>query len=762
MSEQPDRLYNLLPRFYRQTDIERGGPLLALLRVIAEQVDVVEKDIDQLYENWFIETCQDWVVPYVGDLIGYRPVHEAGEPGEVTTLEGKLRNKILIPRREVADTIRYRRRKGTLALLEQLADDVAGWPARAVEFYTLLGQTENINYRRLDRGRTVDLRRGNELDKLGTPFEKLAHTVDVRRITSHHTPGFFNIPSVGLFVWRLKTYSVTHSPAYCLEQGGPHRYTFSVLGNDSPLYTHPVPETEPTQIAGELNLPIPIRRRAFKEHKTDYYGEGKSLQIWVGVRQPPERPGQEKRRRRAESHHEGEPHQAVIVQRLVEPERIIVADLSDWQYRPHHDQVAVDPELGRIAFPGDHLPAGVWVSYYYAFSADIGSGEYNRPILQPVDHTTYLVGEGEEHATIQAALDQWELDKNKEEEQEEGKVQKDEKGSHAQLLNAVIEITDNRDYTELLDISLEEKESLQIRASNYTRPMLHLLDWRTNLPDPIRVTGETGSRFTLDGLLISGRGLVAQGNLAEVCIRHCTLVPGWEIRGHCEPQGPEEASIELLDMSTLLTIEHSIVGSIAVTQEEARMDPVQIHISDSILDATSPTLYALAGLDNFIAPAVLAIKRSTVIGNIHVHAIELAENCIFNGQVRVAHRQQGCMRFCSITPDSRTPRRYNCLPDLVEQAVDEDKSILGNAEKDKIKERERHRVQPLFNDVRYGKPTYCQLAEACAEEIKRGADDESEMGVFHDLYQPQRDANLRARLDEYTPAGMEAGIIYAS
>ena len=741
MSEQPDRLYNLLPRYYRQIDIERGGPLLALLRVIAEQVDTVEADIDQLYENWFIETCQDWVVPYIGDLIGYRPVHEAGEPGEVTTLEEKLRNKILIPRREVADTIRYRRRKGTLALLEQLADDVAGWPARAVEFYTLLSQTQNINYRRLDRGRTVDLRRGNELDLLGTPFEKLAHTADVRRINSHHTPGLFNIPSVGLFVWRLKAYSVTHTPAYCLEHGGPHRYTFSVLGNDVPLYTHPVAETVPTQIAGELNLPNPIRRRAFKEHKADYYGDGKSLQIWVGVRQPSEHPGQGKRRRRVESHHEGGSHQPDIIQRLIEPERIVVADLSHWKYHPHHNQVAVDPELGRISFPVDHLPVGVWVSYYYGFSADIGGGEYNRPILQPADHKIYLVGEGERLATVQAALDQWDLEKNQ--EVDEGDGQEDKKGSNAQLQHAVIEITDNRVYTELLDISLEEKESLQIRASNYTRPMLHLLDWRTNLPDPIRVKGESGSRFTLDGLLISGRGLVAQGNLAEVCIRHCTLVPGWEIRGHCEPLGPEEASIELSDMSTLLTIEHSIVGSIAVDQEEARMDPIQIYISNSILDATSSELYALAGLDGAIAPAVLTIQQSTVIGYIQVHAIELAENCIFNGLVWVAHRQQGCMRFCSITPDLRTPRCYNCQPDLVQ-------------------EREQDRVRPLFNDVRYGRPTYCQLAEASAEEIKHGADDESEMGVFHDLYQPQRDANLRARLDEYTPAGIDAGIIYAS
>ncbi len=71
MNKNPDRLYQLLPTIYRQRDAEQGWPLQALLRVITEQVNVVEDDIAQLYENWFIETCQDWVVPYIGDLIGY-------------------------------------------------------------------------------------------------------------------------------------------------------------------------------------------------------------------------------------------------------------------------------------------------------------------------------------------------------------------------------------------------------------------------------------------------------------------------------------------------------------------------------------------------------------------------------------------------------------------------------------------------------------------------------------------------------------------
>jgi hypothetical protein len=72
------------------------------------------------------------------------------------------------------------------------------------------------------------------------------------------------------------------------------------------------------------------------------------------------------------------------------------------------------------------------------------------------------------------------------------------------------------------------------------------------------------------------------------------------------------------------------------------------------------------------------------------------------------------------------------------------------------------RVEPEFNSTRYGTPTYCQLADTCAEEITRGADDESEVGAFHDLYQPQRADNLRARLEEFTPAGMDAGIINAT
>ena len=91
-----------------------------------------------------------------------------------------------------------------------------------------------------------------------------------------------------------------------------------------------------------------------------------------------------------------------------------------------------------------------------------------------------------------------------------------------------------------------------------------------------------------------------------------------------------------------------------------------------------------------------------------------------------------------------------------------DQRRISETERDHALECERLRIKPRFNSRFYGTPAYCQLADSCAEEIKRGADDESEMGVFHDLYQPQRAANLRARLNEYVPARATAGIIHVT
>jgi hypothetical protein len=90
---------------------------------------------------------------------------------------------------------------------------------------------------------------------------------------------------------------------------------------------------------------------------------------------------------------------------------------------------------------------------------------------------------------------------------------------------------------------------------------------------------------------------------------------------------------------------------------------------------------------------------------------------------------------------SQTPRRYRCQP---------------------TKPADEARMRPQFTSLRYGDAGYCQLSQRTASEIRTGAEDDAEMGAFHNVYPPQRESNLRVRLDEYLRFGLEAGIFYAT
>src|SRR5262245_6937360 len=118
-SPTPERLYNLLPAIYRQRDIAQGEPLRALLAIIEQELQRLEADIEALYDNWFIETCQEWVVPYIGDLLGIRSLNDE-------------KHLVFSQRARVANTVGYRRRKGVAAVLEHGVRDATGWQTRVV------------------------------------------------------------------------------------------------------------------------------------------------------------------------------------------------------------------------------------------------------------------------------------------------------------------------------------------------------------------------------------------------------------------------------------------------------------------------------------------------------------------------------------------------------------------------------------------------------------------------------------------------------
>jgi len=635
------KIYELLPAIYRIRDAEQGEPLQALLAVIADQIGVLEEDLAQLYDDQFIETCATWVVPYIGDLIGYRALR--------TEVPG-----IGNPRAEVAHTIGYRRRKGTAAMLEQLARDATSWNARAVEFFQLLGWTQwTPNHVRPNSWYAPDLRQWEVLENIGGPFDTVAHTVDVRRPAAG---GKYNIPNIGIFLWRLTAYPLTESPAFQLDA---QRFRFHPLGYDQPLFTKPVTETDVTHLADPINVPAPISRRVLDAYLPLYYGDGQSIFI----------------------------HGADI-------DTVEVCDLSDsgggWAHLPPAGKIAIDPVLGRMAF-GDAPTAPPRVTFHYGFSADMGGGEYDRAatfdaLLTPVETVPAP------HATIQDALT-------------------------AVAGGGVVEVLDSGRYDETLSINVNAAgQQVELRAANESRPTILL-------GGDLVINGAVDSEITLNGLLISGGAVRVVGSPRAVTLRHCTLVPG-----------SNPSLIADLDNVTI-TIDHCIVGALRVKPG------ANVLIADSLVDAADNTAAAFAAPNGMDPGAALQIRNSTIIGTVHTLELKLASNTIFMADVTSEKKQQGCVRFSYLPPTSVVPRRYHCQP------VDDSDAL---------------RVRPQFTSLRYGDPGYGQLAQRTAVEIRTGADDDAEMGAFHQLYQPQRATNLRVRLDEYLRFGLEAGIFYVT
>ena len=88
-------------------------------------------------------------------------------------------------RAQVANTLAYRRRKGTAAVLEQLARDVTAWDASVVEYFQLLATTQYMNHLRPGNVSWADLRQWEPLERLNTPFDE--HNPHGGR-TPHRTP----------------------------------------------------------------------------------------------------------------------------------------------------------------------------------------------------------------------------------------------------------------------------------------------------------------------------------------------------------------------------------------------------------------------------------------------------------------------------------------------------------------------------------------------------------------------------------------------
>jgi hypothetical protein len=533
MNIPPDRLYNLLPAVYRIRDSAQGEPLRALMGIIQGELEAIDEDVSRLYENWFIETCQEWVVPYIADLLGARAMKPIS--GDTFTA-----------RPFVAHALKYRRSKGTAAMLEGLARDVTNWPSRVVEFFELLDTTQRLNHLRAGHVVTPDFRDTNALELLGGPFGQANHTLDVRAV---ELAGKYNVHNVGIYLWRLESFPLTRSTARPVTDGTDGRYRFSPLNIDAPLFNQPKALADGARVVTENQVPGMLRRRALYDDlealrqaivdgtatasvdgtaiTTTFFGTNPVLQIFIADTPVP-------------------------------PEQIIICDLSDqptppgsWpqppasvQYTPSSGgpkitqpiTVSVDPLLGRLFFTAGSIPqnpAKVHVSYSYAFSGNLGGGPYDRTDSMPavpaapffqVAVTKQLPAD---NRTIFATLTD--------------AIENPTTGWNAQApgTSGIIAVLDSETYADSPSITIPDRSTLLIVAADWpglrdgdiSRTMLEPAGIRPSLLGGLQITGtaapnsNTPGGLSLNGLLIDGGVTVEPGNLGSLELAHCTLVP---------------------------------------------------------------------------------------------------------------------------------------------------------------------------------------------------------------------------------------------
>lgn len=630
------------------------GPLGALLELIARQVAVLEDGVDQLYDDLFVETAAPWVLPYIGDLIGYRLLHGA-TPGV-----GGVRDR----RAEIGHTIALRRRKGTASMLEQLVRDVTGFPGAAVaELFTRLATTQSMNHLRLHNRVAPSMRDGAATDRVGSTFDAFPRTLDVRAIEQGAVRP--NVGNVACFVWRLDALRLEGSPAAPVDTT---HFRFHPLGVDCQLVQRPEREEEISHLAEPFNVPGPISRRRLLDDLPRLYGAEASLAIWLdGV--------------------------------LVPVADVVAGTLADapggWMRTPPAGKVMVDPVLGRLAVTGS--PTSVEVMWHRAGVNGAFGGEYPRAHTLG-DLPGAVVRVPQDHTTVQAGID-------------------------ALAGSGTVEITDSGTYAETLTITVLPGAMVQLRAADGRRPTLALTG-------PLTVQGGAGSEVELNGLQVANRPVVvpAGTSLDRLTVRHCTLVPGASLQPDGTPVTAGALGVDVRRDRTELRVEHSVVGAL---KGAAR---TRMTVRDSVVDATDAALEAIGAGGSSIG--ALTVESTTVVGRIRAQQLSMSDS-IALGLVDVANQQAGCARFSYLPPGSHAPRRYRCAPQQPDDV-------------------------PHFSSLRFAAPAYARLATRTPPAIRRGAEDESEMGAHHRLQEPQRTADLITRLDEYLRLGLRAGVIHES
>ncbi len=681
-----DKLWNLLPTVYRTEDtdvFDKPGPLRELVNRIGVQAAIVRRSIDRLWEDQSIETCDDWVIPYIADLLATRLVASLDARGQ---------------RLDVAKTIYYRRRKGTVAILEEIVTDITGWQARVVEFFHRLARprhgldpaiglpsaTENPvgnrdlqlaqgligAYTNTASGGWADLRKVYGAAKAHSAFDEFFHTADFRR--GHGQVGWYNIPHLGVFLWRLQSFEVDQTTPVAV-QNCPGQYSFDPTGREIPLFAAGLGMSGDNWAPREeWRLPTAISRLLFAQETANLY-----------------------------------PNSVEVLQ-----QQGSFFDTVDAA------KLTIYPEIGRFKVDPSLQNATLQVRYHYGFSSTIGAGPYDRRILggrlasAPGAEST-VSGGGD---ALIAPL-----------------------GSVAPT--GTVTIDDSLTYAAVSDVGGPATgiQQVTIRAANTNRPLIRLAP-----PPSVKewvFTGTDGSELAIEGLFISGGDIVLRGDFDSVTLTCCTLDPG-------NSGNPPAVYAKAVDGRDLLPCHLWVEGQVRqLTISGCIVGPIATRGSGAIetLTVTDSIVQALGG-DNAIqlTNGEVDLSRCTLLGPARLHRLSASE-CILDDVVQVQDWQQGCVRFSAWTTGSVLPRQYESVQIALQAPLFTTRDF----------------GQPGYAQLQASVDAAILTGKEGAS-IAAGARDGSEMGAFAREKNPIKERSLLLKLGEFMPLGLSPVIIYVT
>ncbi|MDD7942411.1 hypothetical protein PHK61_28750 [Actinomycetospora lutea] len=762
-----DALYALLPEHVRHVDqTVAGGALHALCGVLALPSAEIDAETDAFYDALFVETAGPAALEAIAALVAATPVRP-GPPGSA-----------LDQRAYVANTVRYRRGKGTARVVEQLAADVTGLGAVAVEYFQRLARCQHLLDVRPERPGTAHLVDGTTTARAGSAFDVLPRLLDVRPVTRLHRDlpaGRHAVTALGVHLLRPRVTSFpaprSLDPAHLA--GVPQARAWVVGGQALPghhqLAAQPgaplrlfTPDRRADAAGGRVqDRDLPERLRRLPLHReTEELRRAEAADRSARL---PDRPWFDE---------QGAPF-TVYLRRTgatdferVPPARVRIANLVDAPLaRPPAGPVAcaVDPVTGRVVVAEPAPDASdvdeVRVAWASGRGRAIGAGAQDRSdpevpfeirdsgasadlvwLVDPTRPAGGVPGRSRVVPTLADAL---------------AEVASQGSGRRSLVLLIRCDL-EERTGGQPFVVTLHADSEVHLVAAQWWEPrpvpgapadaslrgFVLRRERRFTVAAPLQVVagapGGRAGRLVLDGLELTAGLELAVESAHAVDLRHVTVRhPGHVALG---------ATGALSDVA--VTVDSSVCGPIRLGTGGTATG--RLDVRDSVLDGDSAPGEALTAPDLDVG-----LCNVTVLGPSSMRSLE-ATNVIFTESTTVTRRQSGCVRYSFVPPDSRTPREHRTQPAL---ALEEAREAKGAPLTSDERVATTLSVQPVLMDVAVDEPTHAMLHALCPDAIRSGGEADAEMGAFARAAFGVATANLVSLFDDYLPVALEAGVI---